>query len=242
MYELEKVDAEKETAKNKADDDGWSVKKKKKSSKKKQTVCRACGKQEEKKRFSKCGKCGTPYCSRECQVRDWKAVHKLNCAQYCVLRKPGGENSISHRDVLEHWMTRLRMYIGPFEIAKRRKHGHGFVYLTSSNTLEQLWLKKNVDTDGRPYKRGFEVRHLTLAEFRAMVRKNFELALVQKKLFERVNATKDDDTKGMIVVALLRDGTFVLFEAPFSPDYEICKKLSSGDDAVRCDVLKLECD
>ena len=47
--------------------------------------CAHCGKQCKKASLKACGKCGKiHYCSRECQVLDWKAVHRLVCAHVIV--------------------------------------------------------------------------------------------------------------------------------------------------------------
>jgi hypothetical protein len=46
--------------------------------------CENCGVREPlDAEFSRCGSCRTtPYCSRECQVKHWKASHKKNCQNH----------------------------------------------------------------------------------------------------------------------------------------------------------------
>lgn len=41
--------------------------------------CRGCGQTARAAELKRCAKCATPYCSRECQVQDWKNGHKLLC-------------------------------------------------------------------------------------------------------------------------------------------------------------------
>ena len=43
-------------------------------------LCFGCGKLEERVAFKLCGKCKALYCSRECQVKDWK-LHKTLCGK-----------------------------------------------------------------------------------------------------------------------------------------------------------------
>ena len=44
-------------------------------------VCWYCGVPDTERRLSKCAKCPAYYCSKECQVNDWK---KLNHKHICV--------------------------------------------------------------------------------------------------------------------------------------------------------------
>ena len=47
-------------------------------------VCFSCGKEQlAQQLLLKCAKCKVAaYCSKECQVADWKKKHKLACASY----------------------------------------------------------------------------------------------------------------------------------------------------------------
>jgi len=175
-----------------------------------------------KKRFAMCAKCGTAsYCSRECQVLDWKRAHKQNCKQYGCIRK--GE-TIDHRPVIEKLLVKANMYLSPFYIGKREERGPGFLYLNSANTLEQLYLTVPIDINGNAFSRDITVRFCTKEDFRAMVKANFELATVAKKLYECNMNSKER----IPVVVMLRCGMFVVLEIPYPPlGYDVCERMST---------------
>lgn len=144
------------------------------------------------------------------------------------------EFKIDHRAVIEKLLRKLSVYIAPFEIARRGQKGDGFVYVTSPCTLEQLYLAVPVDIDGIKFERNVLVRHITLADFKKMVDENFELAMIQEKLFARASALGSESK--MTVVVLLRCGHFLLLQMPFWPEYAVCKRMSnyhSKDEALQ---------
>ncbi len=241
LYELEE---KKEISNNTSTQDvedggGWSTAGKKRSKKKKKIVsssCRGCGKVESgtrssssggeiaKKKFSICSKCGvSAYCSRDCQVLDWKRGHKKNCTQYAAIRTG---KRIDHRLVLEKLIRKSHMYLNPFYIAKRKGKGPGFLYLNSKNTLEQLYLTVPVDMDGNPFVRSAICRFVTKNDFRSMVKQNFELAVIQKKLFDCNMNSKET----VPIVIMLRCGVYVVLEITYFPSFVVCERMSGHHD------------
>ena len=221
LYELEES-FEKKTS---ISEDSWSTvkKKKKKGKSKSETRCRGCNRVEKKgETFSMCARCGTAsYCSRECQIADWKRCHKKNCKQYAKIRK--GE-TIDHRSVIENLIRKSHMYLNPFYIAKRKEtECGGFLYLNSPNTLEQLYLTLPVDIKGKAFSRDVIARFVTMEDFRGMIKVNFELATIAEKL-----AKCDMNSKETVpVVVMLRCGVFVLLEISYAPSYVVCEKMSA---------------
>lgn len=125
--------------------------------------CFHCG-ETSKQPLSTCSKCKVAkYCSRECQVQDWKSTptsskttttaalplvaHKYLCKalQYC-----GGNTSLTlttseqkeiARDVL--WSS-IRFYTCPYSIHHSQTLGRGFCFLQSPFTLSQINLSRQV--------------------------------------------------------------------------------------------------
>ena len=221
MYELEESFEKKTSI---SEDDGWSEpKKRKKKGVLSKERCRGCDRVENKyeTKFSMCANCGTArYCSKKCQIEDWKRSHKKNCKQYAKIRK--GE-TIDHRSVIERLLSKSHMYLNPFFIAKRKERGcGGFLYLNSPNTLEQLYLTLPIDINGKSFSRDVIARFVSMDDFRGMIKVNFELAAIVKKLCEC-----DMDSKEPVpVVVMLRCGVFVLLEISYSPSYVVCERMS----------------
>ncbi|EIM80684.1 uncharacterized protein STEHIDRAFT_142610 [Stereum hirsutum FP-91666 SS1] len=50
-------------------------------------VCSTCAKKGEDVTLQQCKRCGTRYCSRECQQQDWQTGHKAKCAAISQVRE-----------------------------------------------------------------------------------------------------------------------------------------------------------
>lgn len=102
-------------------------------------TCNTCKKQEQEKRFSRCGRCEEViYCSRECQVADWNE-HKLLCnkgkniklSKECV--NPFGESGMT------------------FNSAKGAIEGKRYRAPDNVKVGEKFWIKvQNTPTQGAP--------------------------------------------------------------------------------------------
>ena len=61
-------------------------------------VCIGCSKALEAKDIKRCSKCNSPYCSRECQVNDWRnGKHKEECKMLSNKGSQSGRGGISSK-------------------------------------------------------------------------------------------------------------------------------------------------
>ena len=188
------------------------------------TVCFSCGKSSPS---SKCAKCGMAYCSRECQIEDWKqGRHKHACASYArlplLVAKETMENT--RRTVCNEIFGRIRFYVCPYAVFKTLELGKGFIYLQSNSTLLQLSLSIPKDITGRSMERSILMHFLTMGEFDAdVISDDFEMAAIRTKLQELVNTYKSE--KEVVILLKFRCGHVSLGKGVLVPDYQICKRL-----------------
>jgi len=191
------------------------------------TVCFSCGKEAggDGAKLLKCSKCHiAAYCSRDCQVRDWKeGRHKLACPSYSRLE------TIRSDDVSEQIRNevfgRIRFYACPYAVVKTSELGNGFLFIQSDTSLENISLTLPKDRYGRSIpKRSILMHFLTLGEYDAEVcRDDFEMAVVRKTLQELLEGY--DHLREVVILLRLRCGHVSLGKATLVPDYRICQKL-----------------
>ena len=115
-----------------------------------------------------CARCsGSWYCSRECQVQDWKAGHKHACARVARFLDPSA--TLNHRSSVVRLLRRIRLYTAPFVVANEATtgRGKGFVFLQTPNLAAEFSLLEcKVDpTTGEKYNRSVVLDFLTAADF-----------------------------------------------------------------------------
>ena len=133
-----------------------------------------------KKGTSQCARChGASYCSKECQVSDWKGGHKQACVR--IRRIVNGREEPNLKAGIVRLLRRIRMYMVPFLVANEATATEkGFVFLQTSNPVDEFVLlgtKVNPKT-GETYSRSVVLQYLTLPEFTANGRKAMLLRLV----------------------------------------------------------------
>lgn len=194
-------------------------------------ICFACGKRKEDlkegQKFSNCSKCQTAvYCSRECQLQDWKhGRHKLACPTYSRAMKLGDDTADLKEQIRNEVFSRVRFYACPYAIFKTLELGNGFLFIQSDTTLKDLSIAIPKDAHGRQMEtRSILMHFLTIGEYDAEVcRDDFEMAVVRGKLQELVK--EYDEQKEVVILLRLRCGHVALGKAVLVPDYRICKKL-----------------
>ena len=188
-------------------------------------ICFWCGTPaSDNKNLSKCAKCHVAtYCSRDCQVSDWKqGHHKLACASYLRLASVTDETKTTIRNEI---FSRVRFYACPYATFKTAELGSGFLFIQSETTLLDLSISIPKDTSGRVNpNRSILMHFLTMGEFDAEVcRDDFEMAATRAKLQELIRAY--DSEKEVVLLVRMRCGHVSVGKAALVPDYGICKKL-----------------
>lgn len=193
------------------------------------TVCFSCGgPPKTESSLSKCGKCHiASYCSRECQIRDWKeGRHRHACASYIRLAEiySGEASEAIKRNVRNEVFARIRFYACPYAVFKTQELGGGFLFVQSPSSLKDLSLMTPKDTSGRTITRSILLHFLTMGEFDSeVISDDFEMAAVRSELQELV--LNYDSKKEVVLLLRLRCGHVALGKGVLVPDYEICKKL-----------------
>lgn len=191
--------------------------------------CFKCGKSGA---TAKCAKCSTvAYCSRDCQLADWKkgsgGGHKHCCAAYkrvgpAMALSSDGDKRSAREDVL----TRIRFYACSYAVHKSHNLGKGFLFLQSPSTLAELSLPIPKLPSGTTMTstRAVLLHYLTLGEFdQELCRDDFEMTSVRTALTKVVE--EYNDKEDMAVLMRFRCGHVAVGVAPLVPDYRVCKSL-----------------
>jgi hypothetical protein len=179
-------------------------------------------------KLSKCAKCHVAsYCSKACQVQDWKTGgHRAACPAYArvgpqmTLSKPTDQ-----QDARVEIFGRIRFYACPYAVHKAAALGRGFLFVQSDSTLASLSLPIAKDCWGRPMSmRWVLIHYLTIGEYDTEVcREDFELALVRKTLVTAVETY--DDQQEVVLLMRFRCGHLAVGKAVLVPDFRLCQKL-----------------
>jgi len=186
-------------------------------------VCFSCG--ECSKKLSKCSKCNVAaYCSRDCQLSDWKkGRHKMACPSYArVAQTPMRDET--KQEIRNGLFQRIRFYVCPYAVFRTAELGRGFLFLQTDITLRDLspYIPKNCT--GHSVKRSVLLHYLTLGEFDSEVcKEDFELALMRTPLKNAIDSYVTE--KELIILCRFRCGNMALGKAVLVPDYNVCKKL-----------------
>lgn len=191
--------------------------------------CFKCGKAGA---TARCSKCATIcYCSRECQLADWKkgagGGHKYACKAY---KRVGPNMTMLDDDdkktAREDVLTRIRFYACSYSVHKSLDLGEGFLFLQSQSTLAELSLPQPRLPSGRMMEgtRSVLLHYLTMGEFdQEVCREDFEMASVRTELTQVVESY--DRQEEVAVLMRFRCGHVSVGVAPLVPDYRVCKSL-----------------
>ena len=194
-------------------------------------VCKSDKTSIEGTKLLNCAKCRVAiYCSKACQIMDWKAGHKFDCQAY---QRAGNDTTFKHINhkreaIVNGVLARIRFYSGPFAVHHHNRQGRGFLFLQSPCTLIEMSFLKPVSSSGKTIpERNIVMHFLALGEFdKELCRDGFELTLFRDKLQQAVHSY---NPKSEVVVLLrFRCGHVALLRAPLVPDHSICIKL--GED------------
>mmetsp|Transcript_21856 Transcript_21856/g.65513 ORF Transcript_21856/g.65513 Transcript_21856/m.65513 type:complete len:281 (+) Transcript_21856:130-972(+) len=208
------------------------------------TCCRpGCAVVEGAAKFMACAKCGARYCSRDCQVADWKSKvhggHKALCPQIARLRG-GFDEALKREAVVRGCLGKIRMYAFPFHVCHRALHGPGALFLSSPNELEDFFCEGPVTRHGDPARRRVDCTHVTPKQFdEELVAKDFELALARRALGAAVEKCAADASRAPLLVRF-RCGYVAVFTTQIVPDVRVCNVLAS--DYENQAVLRLNLD
>ena len=191
--------------------------------------CFKCGKSGA---TAKCAKCSTvSYCSRDCQLADWKkgsgGGHKYCCAAYKrvgpAMTLTEAEDKCTAREAV---LTRIRFYACSFAVHKAHNLGKGFLFLQSPSTLAALSLPIPKLPNGTMMDgiRSVLLHYLTMGEFdQEVCRDDFEMTSLRTALTKAVE--EYDDKEEIVVLMRFRCGHVAVGVAPLVPDYRVCKSL-----------------
>ena len=196
-------------------------------------VCFSCKSSQtsiEGAKLFNCAKCRVAaYCSKQCQVTDWKAGHKHACQQYAKVGKHMTFKHISDKRqaIVNGVLSRIRFYSGPFAIHHHSKQGRGFLFIQSECTLAEMSLVKPTLSTGKVMEmpRSVLIHFLTMGEYdQELCRDDFELAVMRDKLKDAVE--RYDFKTELVIMTRFRCGHISLLMVPLVPDYGISLTLS----------------
>jgi hypothetical protein len=185
--------------------------------------------------FSKCGKCGSPYCSRECQVADWKGGHKRMCDQLKAVR--AGTKIVKSAALLRA-LQKIRLYMCPFAVNKAAQCGPGFVFVQTSCQATELHYVLPVNSSGEVLSRSMVIAYMATDEFADLMKDDFEMGIARQPLLDAI--AKNDPAKRLVVLVRARCGFVGVVDFPLVPDHGICVAL--GGDYKDHSMLQLNLD
>ena len=213
----------------------------------KRSLCFCCEKQDNAT-FKLCGQCKVAkYCSRECQLQDWKKQHKRACASYQrmlytnVSAGNSGDDNANEAtlckknwtlqsdemkcDVRDNFFGKIRFYVCPYAVVRYSELGRGFIFLQTNHTLDITSLSLPIDCDGyHVAARSCSVHYLTLGEYdQEVCRDDFEMTMVRQELNDAI--AQYDPTKQIVVLMRFRCGHVALGTTSLVPDYKLCQHL-----------------
>lgn len=117
-------------------------------------ICFGCGKSRDDlqvEKFSKCSKCQVAtYCSRDCQIQDWKqGRHKLACQSYSRYAASETAAATFKEEIRNGVFSRIRFYACPYAVHKTSQLGKGLLFIQSDTSLEDLSIAIPKDRFGR---------------------------------------------------------------------------------------------
>lgn len=209
-------------------------------------LCFACGAEGAK---SACAKCVVArYCTRECQVADWKARHKQGCAAFKTLGVAQKfADAVSAGSATDALVGKMRLYAFPFAIQSLRTAGRGFVFLQSDTSLDVLSLPTGsppIDCAGRPLvqARCVLMHYVTLEEFDTEISQALPALLPARRALVEAIDKYDDTGEAVLLVHFgpSPDNSFTgVAIAPLAPDVAVCRAMGAeyaGKDALQIDL------
>lgn len=232
--------------------------------------CFHCGEtSSDTKKLSTCSKCQiAKYCSRDCQIEDWKTgssntnttieqpkiPHKHLCQAFrtcgTTLQLTTTDQKEQARNIL--W-TSIRFYSCPYSVHHSQTLGRGFCFVQSPFTLNQIALPHQVYSklyagQQQQQSRNVLIHYLTLGEYDAeLIKDDFELTSVRNTLTTLVN--EYDLEKELVVMMRFRCGhVSVGIIRTIVPEHRICKSLgmdyfgndSGGEGGIQALQLNLD--
>mmetsp|Transcript_4735 Transcript_4735/g.5458 ORF Transcript_4735/g.5458 Transcript_4735/m.5458 type:complete len:248 (+) Transcript_4735:84-827(+) len=196
-------------------------------------VCFNCGKSEGKTKLLRCSKCQVArYCSRECQVANWKkgpgGGHKFSCDAYkrvgedMMVVMPDEKES-ARKDIFQ----RIRFYACPYFVYRSQvTNKRGFLFLQSDSTLAEMSLPVPILANGRPMTkiRGILMHFLTMEEYNnELCKDDFEMFTVKNELQSAVENYKESEE--LAVMMRFRCGHMAVGITQLMPNYALCETL-----------------
>jgi len=194
---------------------------------------------------SSCSKCGVAYCSRSCQVADWKMVggaHKMSCHRYKLLGRSQRVPPEARRLIISELLGRFRLYLCPFAVHHQQAHGAGLLLVLSESSLSELALPSPKDVWGRPLhpRRSLVLQYATRADLDgADLRESFGGSLPELLPVIAHAVETYDQLSEVVVLLRCRGGLTVALLCPLVPDFNVCRTLADdykGKDALQFDL------
>lgn len=197
-----------------------------------EAICFGCGKEAEK--LSRCAKCEVAtYCSRECQLENWKSGagggHKFACDAYKRVSSDmmivfPDDKEIARKDIFQ----RIRFYACPFAVYRSESvvKKRGFMFIQSDSTLAEMSLPLPILANGRPCtkSRGIFMHFLTMNEYKEeLCKDDFEMVIMGKELGKAVEEYKQAEE--LAILMRFRCGHIAVGITQLVPDHDLCQTL-----------------
>eukprot|EP01087_Luapelamoeba_hula_P011729 TRINITY_DN3227_c0_g1_i2.p1 TRINITY_DN3227_c0_g1~~TRINITY_DN3227_c0_g1_i2.p1 ORF type:complete len:343 (+),score=102.02 TRINITY_DN3227_c0_g1_i2:31-1059(+) len=107
-------------------------------------------------KFQQCARCGAAYCSRECQLVDWKHGHKERCVPTATTATPTSNTANNNKSTpppnptpvvvgedeqrryLRELVRHFAIHVSPFAVFGHRERGRGVLHITTASPITQF--------------------------------------------------------------------------------------------------------
>jgi hypothetical protein len=176
-------------------------------------------------RFSRCGGCTLPYCSRACQVQDWKSGHKAECPVFSrYLRDP---TTLDKDKVADETLRRVRLYLSVFAVTRHDVGARrGFVFVRADGPVAEFQWAGPSGPDGRALDRALLVQYITLQELEGFLEELPSLAEVVRSHAVPAASAYDPELKAVVVV-VYSCGFATCSVMALVPDAKACRSIGA---------------
>lgn len=183
--------------------------------------------QSEENIFKKCARCGAMYCSRECQVKDWKATHKLMCvdrrakAASQKVESKMMDSSVSDEESVMTVLNQLMAYTSPFAVYQASQVGKGILFAQTEEDARRFRYTGKVDEAGKELNRVLYFHYVTEKELETEILPNIP-ELEKHKGQWRKHLKKYLPKSQLVMLVKTGCGFSRCQVVPLEPKYQMC--------------------
>lgn len=196
--------------------------------------CRCPGcktRQSKENKFSACSRCGAKYCSRACQVKDWKLTHKLICQDKKKNQEAKALNDnlectkveahITDEEAILSVLNRLMAYTAPFAVFQFEQQAKGVLFVQTQQDLKEFRYTGKINEHKEMLDRVVICHYINETELEEDVMPNIP-ELEKHKGYWRAALRKYKPKSQVVLLIKTGCGWTHCITVPLEPTYQMC--------------------